>query len=226
MDEDIPDDVKDDVNEDERTANRPQRRALAVVAMLAAALGSGCVYARNLTDTARSATEQLLLTESVERAVDALELPAVAGRKVALEIESLAPEDAKYLEAVTLIRLQNAGARMVPADEAELVLKMRAGALGTVSRQLLFGIPPVPVPNSITTVPGLPIYTVSKQRGYTKLRLVTYDDTGRLVAESGPVMRRASFEVYSLFLFTWYRNDIYPPEEETEAPGDFEFDVD
>ncbi len=50
--------------------------------LLLVSLSSGCLYQRHQTHSARSATEQLLLTESIERAVARLVLPEVSGRAV------------------------------------------------------------------------------------------------------------------------------------------------
>ena len=52
---------------------------------LCASLTSGCIYSRHQTHTGRSATEQLLLTQSIERAVARLELPEVDGLDVAVD---------------------------------------------------------------------------------------------------------------------------------------------
>lgn len=179
---------------------------------LAVALLAGCLYSRHTTHTGRSATEQLLLTESIERAVARLELPAVSGRAVALDVVSLAPEPAAYLDAALRRRLEREGAHVVPAGQAELLLAVRAGALGTVARDLGFGLPSLPLPSGGAT-PSLPVFRVLKQRAYTRLRLSARGPEGRHLAESDPVMDRASFEVYSFLFLALRRNDIYPGEE-------------
>lgn len=179
--------------------------------------GSGCVYTRYITDTKRSATEQLLLTVAIERALSRLELPDVAGKQVSLTVVSLAkPDETAFLESAAKLRLRQAGATIVDADTATLNLLLYAGTLGTISRSFTFGIPPVPIPDAAFAVPGLPILSSVKQRGYAKLRVVTTDAHGAFVAESAPSMQRSTFNVFSVFNYSRYTNDIYPPESQFE----------
>jgi hypothetical protein len=194
--------------------------------LLLAHVGSGCIYTRNVTDTPRSATEQLLVSTAIERALDRLELPDVAGKNVSVDVVSLAREDeATFLKSVAIVYLRRAQATIVEPDEADLRLLLRADTLGTVSRQFVFGIPPVPIPDAAFTVPGLPFVSSLKQRGYAKLRLVTTDQSGNLLAESAPSMQRATFDVFRFLFFSRYSDDIYPDEDEFTRPsGDFSLD--
>lgn len=192
----------------------PLGRRLAAAAWtlgFVATLGTGCVYTRAQSDTPRTATEQLLLTRSMEQVVAEIELPEVAGRPVALEMVSLAEGDTAYLRSELEEALRKAGAILVAPEAADWVLVGFVGTLGTVSRGLDFGIPPIPL--GFHTVPGLPLLRFLKQRGYTKLRLAVRDSEGRHVAEHGPVIERAFFEVYNVLFFALRRNDIYPGEE-------------
>ncbi len=174
-------------------------------------LGSGCLYQRYQTHSKRSATEQLLLSRAVHQAVARLKLPELAGRRVALETVSLAGPDASYLEGVLVARLRAEGARVVDPGEAELILVVLNGVLGTAGRDLSFGIPPLPLPTGVAS-PALSLMRVLKQRGYTQLRLVAYDRSGAAAGETETVMGRASFEIYSILFFAIRRNDIYPGE--------------
>lgn len=189
----------------------PRARHSALACLLVLPLvTSGCLYARHVTNTSRSATEQLLLTTSAERALDRLTLPPVDGRRVSLQVITLEKDAAPYLEAATWSRLLAAGARAAEKGSSDLHLVLRAGAVGTISRELVFGIPPVPIPGSATTVPGLPIVSSLKQRGYTQLRVHAEDRTGNFAASAGPITERAVFDVLSLLVFSFQRDDIYP----------------
>ncbi len=174
-------------------------------------LVTGCVSTRYQTETPRSATEQLLLSDAIEAAVAELEWPDVSGRAVAVEVVALSAGDASYLAAAAEARLAAAGAQLVDPGEAQLLLVLRAGALGTVSRSASFGIPELPVPGGLVT-PSIPFVKALKQRAYVKLRLVGFDGTGVQRASAGPVMARKKFDVYSLFFLVLRRNDIYPGE--------------
>ena len=175
-----------------------------------ASLTSGCIYSRHQTHTARSATEQLLLTQSIERAVARLELPEVDGLDVAVETVSLAPDEARYIQAEVEARLRQAGAHVVSPAEAEIVVVILVSASGTAARELFFGVPPIPLPNGATL--GIPFLRVLRQRGYTRLRLVARDATGAHVLETPPVMERGSFEIYAFLFLAVRRNTIYPGE--------------
>lgn len=187
-------------------------RAGVLSVVLSSALAGGCLYTRYQTDSARSATEQLLLTTSMDRAVARISLPEVAGLNVALELASLAPDEAAYLGASIRERLRTLGARLEFEGEPDLVLVGLVGAIGTASRDLAFGLPALPLPTGGAS-PAFPILRVLKQRGYTKLRVLARHSSGELVPAGGPVFERASFEVYSFLFLALRRNDIYPDEE-------------
>ena len=79
-----------------------------IAVILSSLLVSGCLHKRYHTDSARSATEQLLITESVERAVAGLEIPPVSGRRVAFDVVGLGPGLEFYAEVMQIIwRRQN-----------------------------------------------------------------------------------------------------------------------
>jgi hypothetical protein len=80
------------------------------------------------------------------------------------------------------------------ADEVDYVVEVRAGAMGTDRRDLLFGIPAtrIPAPNSMPGVPGalpeLPLATKTEQRGVAKIAVFAYNrHTGRPIWQSGVV---------------------------------------
>ncbi|MFQ5513996.1 MAG: hypothetical protein ACE5FG_06110 [Myxococcota bacterium] len=190
---------------------RGRRLALAALLLGALALvGSGCAYTRYQTETKRSATEQLLLTQSIERAVSLVALPKVKRRAVHVTTISLAPEEAAYLRVELEAKLRLAGAEIVSADEAEIYIDALVAASGTVARRLSFGVPPLPTP--FGTTPGLPFLRILKQRGYTRLSLVVREADGASVSRSEPVMARAHFDLFGLLFLAVRHNSIYPGE--------------
>jgi hypothetical protein len=170
----------------------------------------GCSYKRYTTESARSATEQLLVSGAIERAVTRLEWPEISGRRIAVETVALNSTDAPYLEAAVEARARTLGAYVVPREEAEQVLLVMAGALGTASREATFGVPSVPTPVGMT--PEIPVVRVLKQRGYAKVRLLAFKSSGQHVAESPAVLERVVFELYSFLFLAFRRNDIYAGE--------------
>ncbi len=171
---------------------------------------NGCMYARDLTNTDRSSTEQLLLTEAMHDAVERLEIPDVKDQNLALEIVSLAGKENQYLRAQMETRLRQAGAKIVKAEDADAVFILSAGVIGTTSRNMTFGVPSIPLGSELAT-PGIPIVRILKQHGYTKLRLVSFDRVSNAhLFQSKPIVSRRDFDVYGFLFMVVRKNDIYP----------------
>ena len=185
------------------------RRAALAIALLT--LADGCLYNRFNTNTGRSATEQLLISDSIRRVVDQLEIPDVKDRKVAVELSAIPSADATYLKNMLEGRLGSAGATLVPVDQAELKIVALVGAIGTVDRNASFGLPALPIP-SIGTTPPIPFVASKRQRGYTQAQLLTWSSTGALIAASAPVIDASRFDITSVLFFEIRRNDVYPGE--------------
>jgi len=125
--------------------------------LLPAATWIGCGTTK-WTDTARTATEQLLITDAIDRAVSRLDLRALAGKKVFLDdapVKSVT--DSAYLVSAVRQHVLASGAILKDKrDEAEYILEIRAGAVGTDRNDLLFGIPATNLPTvpAVATVPS------------------------------------------------------------------------
>jgi len=187
------------------------RLALMLAACCGAALA--CTGTRFQTNSTRSATEQLLLSDAIERALDTLLLPEVDGKPVAVEVVGLGPgngaaDDLKYVDSAVAERLAGAGARIVPKDEATLVAEVRVGAVGTTARTSQFGLPAISLPPIVT--PDIPFIKRSRQRGYVKVRMSTWDTDGRLLDTTGPSLLHTQMDQLDIFFFKIYDQDIYP----------------
>ena len=179
----------------------------AFVVLVVPLLAVGCLHQRVHSDSARTATEQLLIAEAAERAVGSVDLPSVSGREVALEVVGLGPgkefyQDVPYVQAALQHRLLEEGATIVESGDAELVMMVRVAALGTVARQFILGIPYF----------NVGFYQNSKQHGYAKLRIVTRDGAGASVAESEPVMERSRHDFLEVMQIIFRSQDIYPDQ--------------
>jgi hypothetical protein len=168
-------------------------RARCSTVFLACGLCAGCGTTK-WTDTSRTATEQLLITDSMDRAVSRLDLRAVAGKKVFVDDTPLkGMTDANYLVSTLKQEVMASGGTLKePKDQADYVLEVRAGALGTDRHDVLFGVPATTIP-TIATVPGvpsqipeIPFLKKTDQRAVTKIALFLYNrQTGRPVWQSG-----------------------------------------
>jgi hypothetical protein len=166
------------------------RRSLPLVALLLA----GCGTTRS-TDTARAATEMLLVSQAVDKAVAGLDFTPLAGKTVFLDAENVdkATVDRGYLVSSVRQQLLASGAllRETPKD-AVYVVELRTGGLGTDRHSMLVGTPAVQVPAVVpglpTNIPELALFKKSDQRGVAKLAVFAYNRvTGRAVWQSGLV---------------------------------------
>jgi hypothetical protein len=163
--------------------------------LLLAATWAGCGTTR-FTDTARTATEQLLITDSIDRAVSRLDFRALAGKKVFIDETPVKQmTDSAYLaSAVRQHLLASGGILKEKKDDADYILEIRAGAIGTDRHDVLFGIPATQLPTMTTLVgapsqiPEIPFVKKTDQRGLAKISLFAYNrQTGRPVWQSGAI---------------------------------------
>ena len=109
---------------------------LAILLPLVASL-AGCGTTR-MSDSKRTATEQLLVSQAIDRAVMQVDVRPLAGRKVFLETAFMDDvEDGKYLESALRHQLMASGCLLAKdRDSSDVVVEARAGAVG-VSRRAL-----------------------------------------------------------------------------------------
>ncbi len=158
-------------------------------------LFGGCGSTR-WTNTSRTATEQLLLSDAMDRAVSQIDFRALAGRTVYLNTESVnSLTDAPYLVSTFRQQLLASGCIMKEKrEEADYVVEVRAGAVGTDQHDILFGIPATQLPSIVplngvpTSIPEIPLIKKTHQRGVVKIAVFAYNrNTGRPAWQSGVV---------------------------------------
>ncbi len=148
------------------------------------------------TDTGRSATEQLLITDAMDRAVSDLNFKALAGKTVFVDSTPLKRiSDSEYL--VSCMRqhmLANGCILKDVKSDADYIVEARAGAVGTDRHDVLYGVPAVNIPSVVplagipSQVPEMPIIKKTDQRAVVKLSLFAYNqETGRPIWQSGAV---------------------------------------
>ncbi|MGO8745811.1 MAG: DUF6655 family protein [Thermoguttaceae bacterium] len=170
------------------------RVRLAII-FLCCGLAIGCGTTR-WTDTSRTATEQLLIADSIDRAVSRIDFHVVAGKKVFVDTTALkSVNDSGYL--ISSIRQQvlaNGGILKDVKEKADYILEVRAGAVGTDRHDMLVGVPALSLPTVTPTVaaptqiPEIPLVKKTNQRAIAKIALFVYNrTTGRMVWQSGVV---------------------------------------
>jgi hypothetical protein len=180
----------------------PVRSLTLAVTLLPAffpALG-GCGTTR-ATDTARTATEQLLISDAIDRAVQSVNFATLAGQSVYLDeshVEDVV--DRNYLVSTLRQHLLASGCALCETrEDAEFIVEARAGAIGTDRNDLLFGVPSMNVPQILplqplpAAIPEIPVAKRRDQRGIAKIAVFAYHrETGRPVWQSGLAQQQSS----------------------------------
>lgn len=188
-----------------------------LVALSLLVLG-GCGTTRS-SDTNRTATEQLLISDAIDRAVQSIHLQTLAGQTVFLDDSRLGDVvDRNYL--VSTLRqhlLANGCALRSERDQAEFIVEARAGAIGTDRNDLLFGVPSMNVPQIMpvqpvaAAIPEVPLAKRRDQRGIAKIAVFAYHrETGMPVWQSGIAHQESSAnDVWILGAGPFQRGTIY-----------------
>lgn len=167
-------------------------RALCLLAVVSAVL-AGC-GTTGTSNTQRTATEQLLISDAIDRTVQAINFSTLAGESVYFDERHLYEAvDNGYLISSLRQHLLASGCILKDDREAATyVVEPRAGAIGTDHDDLLFGIPATNLPQ-VTMLGGLPpalpevpIIKRRHQRGIAKIAVFAYRrDTGEPIWQSG-----------------------------------------
>ena len=164
----------------------------------------GCGTTR-MTDTTRAASEMLLVSQAVDRAVESLDFSELQGKTVFLEVQYLdGTVDKGYLISSIREHLLAYGALIQEErGKATYVVEPRSGAVGTDKYSLLVGTPamslPAVVPGVPSAIPEIALVKRTDQKGVAKLSVFAYNrTTGRALWQTGP------HEAISTLKDTWF----------------------
>ena len=161
----------------------------------------GC-STRTVSNSPRTAIEQMLLSTAVDAALEKFELPEVAGKKVYIDFSNLAGNDAGYMNVAVRGRFAELGATLTnSADEADLVAEVASGSLGTEYKSFIIGIPSIPVPGAGVPTPEAAIYRKVEQTGIMKF-LIFVHAKGEFVSLDQYYARSDREESF----FLWHRS--------------------
>ena len=153
----------------------------------------GCGTTR-WSDTSRTGTEQLLISNAIDRVVAEIDFSPLEGKKCFLNTTAISQTtDRDYLAMTLRQHLATAGAILATREEeADYIVEIRAGAIGTDRDDLLVGIPATTLPAfpgsqyGAVAIPEIPFVKRTKQRGVAKIALFAYNkETGTPVWVSG-----------------------------------------
>jgi hypothetical protein len=171
------------------SAPPPSLRAWAAMACLAVVVTAGCGTTR-WTDSARTATEQMLTSDAIERAVMQVDATSLSGRKVFLDVSALdSTTDRLYLSSSLRHQLLACGVGLAEnRTDAEVIVEARAGAIGTNRDELMVGIPAtnLTVMGFGGVIPEMSAAKRTDQEAVAKITLFAYDrETGMPLWQSG-----------------------------------------
>jgi hypothetical protein len=179
---------------------------------------AGCGTTR-WSDTWRTATEQLLISDAVERAVSEIDFSALAGESVFVDTRYMVGTvDERYLISTLRQHLLASGCIIKEkVEDSRYVLEVRTGAVGTNRSDVLLGLPATNLPSgggyfpAAASIPEIPLVKRTNQQGVCKVAVFAYDRTsGRPVWQSGnrQIVSRAK-DVWVFGAGPFQRGEIY-----------------
>ena len=201
------------------------RLATLLVGCVAALTGCGTTRS---TDTQRTATEQLLISDAIDRAVGSIHFGVLSGQTVYLDDSEMGDVvDREYLVSTLRQHLLACGCVLRNRrDDADFIVEARVGAIGTDRNDLLFGIPATNVPQILplqgvpSAIPEVPLAKRRDQRGIAKVAVFAYHRaTGEPVWQSGVAHTESSSnDVWILGAGPFQRGTIYDGTEFAGKP--------
>lgn len=161
------------------------------------------------TTQQRTGTEQLLLSEAVDRTVDQLDFSPLSGRKVFLDTTYIRPVkgvifvNSDYIVSAIRQRLTVSGCLIQDSKaQADYVLEARVGALGTDSLEVTYGLPAsnalsqaASLVSGAPAMPTIPEISVGKRNATlstSKIVMYAYHrETGTPVWQSGSAISKS-----------------------------------
>jgi len=181
----------------------------------------GCATTRT-SDTPRTAVEQLLISNSVDQALSKVDFNPLNGHKIYVQEKYLDGVDKNYVAGSIRHRLLAAGAKLVEKPEdAEIVMELRSGGIGTDRSESFIGIPQVAAPGPFPVqIPEVQLITTKTQTATAKIGIVAYDaKTSQAIGGGGVSLARS--EDNNVFVFgvgPFNRGNV--KEEMVTATGD------
>jgi hypothetical protein len=191
---------------------------------------SGCGTTR-WTDTKRTATEQMLVSDAIDRAVSRIDFRLLAGKEVFLDTAFLGEAvDKEYLTSTLRQQMVSSGCVLKEKrEQAAFIVEARAGTIGTDRHDLLYGVPGFSLPTFSSPVAGAPalpstfpevaIAKRTDQQAVAKIAVFAYHrETGAPIWQSGAdVVASKARDLWVLGAGPFQRGTLY---DHTQFAGD------
>jgi hypothetical protein len=199
----------------------------------------GCTGGIRETTTPRTATEQLLISTSAERAMAKFQekIVKLKGKRIAIDDSKLESLHKSYVVSSLKNLLSRNEIKVVPVAKKkyrvkggkfvelgpQYIIEIRSAALGIKDTDFGLGIPPLPIPipqTSLTSIaPGLFLFNRDKQEGWAKFQFWIYEPvTDVYIDQSGDLWGKAYYTQWTFFGIGPFdfSEDIYPEESFVE----------
>lgn len=174
---------------------------------------ASCTTTQKLTNSARTPTEQLLISEAVTRSLaksSDFSLPIPKGSVIKLDMFGIS-KDKDLVKGIIAGWLGQQG--YIAQDEyATYRMNVVVDSLGTEYGNTFVGIPPITSALVPIYLPKLSLYEADYQTGYSRFHVDIFEiPSGRFVG-TVPFMADTHFNKHTvLFLFTFKRTDLASP---------------
>lgn len=174
---------------------------------------AGCTTTQKITNSARTATEQLLISEAVMRSLaksSDFSLPIPKGSVVKLDLFGMSG-DKDLVKGIIAGWLGQQG-YIAQEEFATYRMNIIVDSLGTEYGNTFFGIPPITAALIPISIPKLSLYEADYQTGYSKFHLDIFEiPSGRFVGTTAFMANTHFNEHTVLFVFTFTRTDLASP---------------
>lgn len=152
---------------------------------------AGCTTA-GTTNTARSSTEQLLISNAIDQALDKIDFTPFAGQAVFVDDKYVDCTDKSFVVSSVRHRIARAGGLLTASpDDARIHVELRSGAVGTEVAESFIGIPEIVLPGMLT-LPEIQVANRTRQHGLAKIGLVAIDtETRQALGDGGMTTARS-----------------------------------
>ena len=152
------------------------------------------------SDTARTGREQLLISNAVDQSLSKCDFTAFHGAKVYVEEKYLEGVDKGYVIGSIRHRLMLNGAQIAAKpEEADVVVEMRSGGIGTDNADSYVGIPEIVLPGMLT-LPEVRFWQKSRQSALAKIGMVAYDAKSHDILGAGGVSAALANDTNMFFM--------------------------
>ncbi len=196
---------------------------MALLILLSIAGVCGCAQMKTST-TARTGAEQLLISNSVDQALNKVDWTPFHGKSVFVEEKYIDCVDKAYIIGSIRHRVAAAGGKLAAAaDKSDIVVEARSGGVGTDISDAFVGIPAVTVPGFLT-LPDIRFVTHQLETGTAKIGLIAYDaKTRKVLGDGGTSLAKSDNSNWYVFGTGPYQTGTIPKEVTRSTTGADQF---